>query len=261
MTTHESESKPRRSSQSANVIRSKPSNPAELPAIRFEIELVVHEIEQKLAEANFRLQQENRLTPYMFLALIGIGGLFQLKQFQGFSDFLATNPVWQLFAVLLLLWFPAYAVIALTDVAKAKQYVKEIGVPRLAALLQRHRELAGIDADPFPGERIYSWDYESGRTRLFRTRTHKSLDVDRVLIMPLAGFRFGIQLVPPALLLTLGYIPAMLATPISSGDPVIVWHLLLGAALIYVVGLMILHFFVWPLTSVTLGPIRAGHRE
>jgi|GEM_PF-5160307 hypothetical protein len=222
--------------------RRRPSRREKLSALRTEISVVSDEIERRIREADFRLAQENRLAPYMFLALVGVLGLYNLNDFQPAVDFLATHPTWVLALVLLLLWFPVYSVIALTDQAKALLWVRDIGAPLLNELIRQQRELAEIVLPQEPdGSQYALWDSERNRT--FVKIGPREVSIDWVL-MPLTVARGCIVTMPAVGLFVFGYLFPLLGAPDTSSLP---WELGLYIAIAVLVIFMVMAMATWSL--------------
>jgi hypothetical protein len=237
--------------------RRRPSRREKLLVLRTEISVVSGEIERRIREADFRLAQENRLAPYVFLALIGVLGIFQLDQLQPVVDFLAANPTWLLVGVWLLLWFPVYSVIALTDLAKSLLYVRDVGAPLLNELIRQQRKLADIVVPQKQKQkqqlpRYAAWDTERGQTVVRAFGREWKIDS---IIAPLSWFRFWIVASPAIGLSGWGYIPARMAAPEGWPNP---WEILIYAGIVVLLVFMLFAVFTWVPKYTRVTYVKAG---
>jgi hypothetical protein len=223
--------------------------------LKVELDVVSAEIERRTKEADFRLQQENRLVPYMYLAVVGIAGLFlKVDQITQAYEFLTKNPVWILVCSLLLMWFPIYSVIALTDQAKSMIYVRDALIPLRNHLLAQQRAILGITI-PAPLSAAYEWGAR-GRSRLVLG----PLDVGITLVIaPLAWFRFLLVALPP-IVLFVSYFFARGAA-VAAGTFDVQWWVeaLIFAVMAGLIVLMVLAALTWTLKHARLRSVEVAH--
>ena len=113
-----------------------------------EISIVMREIESKLAEISFRLKQEDRLIPWLFLSITAAVGLIAADQLPIAVDVLTEHPLLFMVGAVLLLWFPILSAIAWSDIAACAAYIRTQAQPRLGRpLAARRAALVGLGLD------------------------------------------------------------------------------------------------------------------